>query len=160
MKSKGMIRAVKSERKFHRTNIFLGIMCLLVILLFNSACSTTTTRSRGNVSKSLSANDFISLIRTPLDLTVTQELEVQSVIEADLQKRKKIMAELGTSRGNREALKAKFQDLKDSTIASVEPFLSDEQLEKFKILYEQKLPQTPPRGSQTGRTRQGGGSRF
>ena len=66
------------------------------------------------------------------------------------------------SKGMIRAVKSerKFQDLKDSTIASVEPFLSDEQLEKFKILYEQKLPQTPPRSSQTGRTRQGGGSRF
>lgn len=137
-----------------RVNILIATTCLLMLLL-SIACPSTMARSRNDAPKSLTSDQFMSFLRTQLNLTEDQEIQIRPGIETDFKQRGKIMADLGKDRENQKALTAELQNLQESTEASVGPFLTDEQLEKFKALYEQKMPKKPQKDGQTGRTRRG-----
>ena len=151
MNAKGIIRVNNSKKHNFRNNILITTTCLLVLML-SIACPSTMARSRSDASKSLTCDQFMSLLRTQLNLTEDQETQIRPGIESDFKQREKIMADLGKDRESRDALKAELQNLQKSTEASVGPFLTDEQLEEFKTLYEQKLPKKPQRSGRTGRT--------
>ncbi len=152
MNAKEIIRVNNLKKHNFRNNILIATTCLLVLLL-SIACPTTMARSRSDAPKSLTSDQFMSLLRTQLHLTEDQETQIRPGIETDFKQRENIMADLGKNRENQKALKAELQNLQKSTEASVGPFMTNEQFEKFKTLYEEKIPKRPQEGGQTGRNR-------
>lgn len=135
-------------------SIFLTTFCGLIFLSF-IVCSSSMAKGRSNNFESITVDKFMSLLSKQLNLKKEQEIHIRPEIENDFKERQKIMADLGGSRENKAALKAELQSLQKTTEAFVSPFLTDEQLKNFKILYEQKLPKTPKESGKTPGVKRG-----
>lgn len=138
----------------HYPDKIIRLATAFMVLLLIVACSSASGRNRSDVSGKLTADQFISHMTTQLYLTEKQELQIRPVVEADFKKRKAIIDKYhGKGRDSRDALRAELQELKISTESDIVPFLTDEQMDKFRKLYDQKLQTPSKRKGRGGRRR-------
>lgn len=94
---------------------------------------------RGRLPKGKTAEEFISVMKTRLDLTEKQEIQVRPIIEKEFAKRREIF-EKSMEQGpqGRQSLKNEMQELQLTTEQNLEKILTQEQMMEYRKLIDEE----------------------
>ena len=146
MSTKRIISAARL-RKYNFINYFV-IPTVCLCLLIMTACSSGRSRTRGSLPEGKTANEFISVMKTRLNLTEKQEIQVYPIIHKEFEKRREIFERhRGQGRQGMQSLKNEMQELQITTEKKLEKILTQEQMKEYRKLRDeerQKLRKNMP----------------
>lgn len=146
MSTKRIISAAR-VRKYNFINYFvIPTVCLCFLIM--TACSSGRSRTRGSLHEGKTANEFISVMKTRLNLTEKQEIQVYPIIHKEFEKRREIFERhRGQGPQGMQSLKNEMQELQITTEKKLEKILTQEQMKEYRKLRDeerQKLRKNMP----------------
>ena len=131
--------------------IFLMKSKLINYLVYTTLCFCTLSMMacsagpphgpniRGGWPQGKTADEFISAMKTRLNLTEEQEIQVRPIIEKEFAKRHKIMEEsMAQGPQGMQSLKNKMQELQIASERNLEKILTQEQMVEYQKLIDEE----------------------
>ena len=112
-------------------------LCLFILNLMACSANPPHRPKRGRLPEGKTAAEFISDLRTRLNLTQEQETQIRPIIEKEFTKRHEIIEKsMGQGPGGMESLKNKMQELQNNTEKELEKILTQEQMNEYRKLLD------------------------
>jgi hypothetical protein len=125
-------------RKYNFIN-YLVIPTVCLFLLIMTACSSGRSRTRGSLPEGKTANEFISAMKTRLNLTEEQEIQVYPIIHKEFEKRREIFERhRGQGRQGMQSLKNEMKELQITTEKKLEKILMPEKMKEYRRLINEE----------------------
>jgi len=102
----------------------------------------------------MSPDDRLKMLTTNLDLTNDQQTKIKPILESEQKKMEDLR---NNSSDDRQAMRQKFQQLRDDTNSQIRALLDDKQKPKFDKMLQDEQQRMGQRGHMGGPGGQGGG---
>lgn len=125
--------------KFINHLVYISMCLCTLSMLACSAGPPHGPKIRGNLPEGKTVDEFISAMKTRLNLTEEQEIQVRPIIKKEFATRRKIFEEsMKQGPQGMESLKNKMQELQGTTEEKLEKILTKEQMKGYRKLIDEE----------------------
>ena len=130
----------------NRKHLFIALGILVIFLVTACAQPEISRYERANptgpAQTGPTADQILDNMKSRLNLTEEQEAQIRPIIEDDITRRQEIMQKYRTKgpQGMKSMMK-EMERIQVNTISQVAEFLTDEQLEEYRIMLEEQQQQ-------------------
>lgn len=122
----------KNSEKSIQKQMIIGV-CFFLAATFIPVLASSYASGR------MTTDQLMSIISTRLNLSDEQTIQVRPTIENFFNKKETLVADFKNNRIDRKSVKSEIKKLIRTTLTDARPFLTDEQSEKLKAIFIEKL---------------------
>jgi len=112
---------------------------MIIGVCFFLAATFIPVLASSYASGRMTTDQLMSIISTRLNLSDEQTIQVRPTIENFFNKKETLVADFKNNRIDRKGVKSEIKKLIRTTLTDARPFLTDEQSEKLKAIFIEKL---------------------